>query len=173
MTNFRIKSTYHLLNMVQFEIEVKLLHLFIFESTRAILLPCLIYNPSEFVPFMKLSDFNVIRKTLASRHKVSIIFLVTLIAFLIRIFLWVCKLADKSELHFDILLENLTFFAHLESIDCNTICSSANLFEFVWFLALDYGLVAPCRLWGICSHYFNNYKIYLKEIWINKIDTSL
>ena len=86
MTNFRITCTYHLLNMVQFEIEVKLLHLFVFKSTRAILLPCLIDYPSEFVPLMKLSDFYVVRKTLASRHKVSIIFLVTLITLLVRIF---------------------------------------------------------------------------------------
>ena len=73
--------------MVQFEIEVKLLHLFVFESARAILLSCFIDYPGEFVPLMKLSDFNVVRKTLASRHKVSIIFLVTLIALLIRIIL--------------------------------------------------------------------------------------
>ena len=60
MTNFRIESTYHLLNMVKLKIKVKLLHLFVLESTRAILLPCLIDYPSEFISFVELSDFNVV-----------------------------------------------------------------------------------------------------------------
>ena len=105
--------------MIQLEFEIETFELFIFERGYVASSHTLLFNPSELVSLVKLAYLDVVGKRLTSCHEVSIVFLITRpeIIFIKRVIIRGPDSAQNSHLHFNILLHDLTLFAHLKGID--------------------------------------------------------
>ena len=124
--------------MIQLEIEVQLLYLLVLQSTCAASLTRLVYDPIELVPLVELPYLDIVRQALASSHEVAVVFLVTLVALLVRVLLRWRELTDEAQLHLDVLLEDFSFLTHLECINGDAVGAGADFFNIIAVLAVDY-----------------------------------